>query len=216
MSARERARDRGQRHAERLSAALASELREARLAAGVSQRHVAQVTGLSQSRISRTERSSRRVLTIAELAVHAEALGLRLHVRTYPTGSPVRDAAQLALLKRFRSRVDERFTWRSEVPVGGQGDLRAWDVLLDCETPIAVDAETRLRDIQALQRRLELKWRDSRVPRLVLLVAGTHHNRRVIREHRAALLSTLPLDTADVLRALCAGEAPSKNGIVLL
>jgi len=79
-----------------------------------------------------------------------------------------------------------------------------------------VDAETRLRDVQALLRRLELKWRDSEVPRLVLLVAGTHHNRRVVREHRAALLSTLPLDTAQVLRALRAGEAPPQNGIVLL
>jgi hypothetical protein len=106
--------------------------------------------------------------------------------------------------------------WRSEVPVGGYGDLRAWDVVLDVGMLVAVDAETRLHDMQALQRRCETKLRDSGLGRLVLLVAATPHNRAVLRDHRIALASTFPLDTGEVMRALRAGTAPARNGVVVL
>jgi hypothetical protein len=151
-----------------------------------------------------------------ELAQHCAALGLRLSLRVYPDGSPVRDAAQLRLLERFRPIVASHFRWRSEVPVAGHDDLRAWDVVLDGPALIAVDAETRLRDVQAVQRRIELKRRDSGLPLVILLVASTHHNRSVLREYRAALASTFPLDTRVVLAALRAGRAPDGSGIVLL
>ena len=52
--------------------------------------------------------------------------------------------------------------------------------------------------------------------RIVLLLADTRHNRRVLREHREALRSTFPLDTRAVMAALRAGELPSANGIVVL
>ena len=81
---------------------------------------------------------------------------------------------------------------------------------------IGVDAETRLRDIQALQRRTELKWRDSGVDKVVLVVAATKHNRAVLREHRLALASTLPLDTGAIMASLGAGEPPRANGIAIL
>ena len=166
--------------------------------------------------VSRTERSLRPNVTVEEAALICASLGLRLYLRAYPVGSAVRDAAHLRLLARLRARVSTAFRWRTEVPVGGRGDLRAWDVVLDGPASIGVDAETRLHDIQALQRRLELKQRDSGVGRVILLVAATRHNRAVLREHRAALSSTLPLDTGEVLRALRAGEAPRDSGIVLL
>ena len=151
-----------------------------------------------------------------ELAQHCAALGLRLVVKAYPEGSPVRDAGQLRLLTRFRVAISDRFEWRTEVPVGGRGDLRAWDVVLDGPAVIGVDAETRLHDVQALQRRCELKWRDSRLSLIVLVVARTRHNRAVLREHRGALASTFPLDSGAILAALRAGEAPDANGIVLI
>jgi hypothetical protein len=102
------------------------------------------------------------------------------------------------------------------VPVGGTGDLRAWDALLESDRNIGIDAETRLHDLQALQRHTELKWRDSGVARVVLVVASTRHDRAVIREHRPALASTLPLDTAAVMWALRRGVAPRANGIVII
>ena len=95
------------------------------------------------------------------------------------------------------------------------GDPRAWDVVLDGPGTIGIDAETRLRDVQAIQRRSELKWRDAGLDRLVLLIAATHHNRVVIREHRAALASTFPADTAEVMTALRRGQLPARNGIVV-
>jgi transcriptional regulator with XRE-family HTH domain len=186
------------------------------MSAGVSQGHVAHVAGLSQTMVSRIERSQRTRLTIGEAAVMCAALGLRLHLKAYPEGLPVRDAAQLKLLARFRRQVSGTFGWRTEVPVGEQGDLRAWDVVLGASVGIGVDAETRLHDMQALQRRLELKLRDSAVGRVVLVISGTHHNRDVLRAHRSALMSTLPLDTAAVMRSLRAGDVPPHNGIVVL
>jgi transcriptional regulator with XRE-family HTH domain len=195
---------------------LGSELREARLAAGLSQRHVAGVAGLNQSRVSRTERAERVPARVDELAAHCAALGLRLSLKVYPEGPPVRDIAQLRLLERLRTRLHGSFSWHSEAPVGGPGDLRAWDVCLGGSGTIGVDAETRLHDLQALQRRCETKWRDSAVDRIVLLVASTRHNRRVLAEHREALRSTFPADTTEVMAALRAGRLPSSNGIVIL
>jgi transcriptional regulator with XRE-family HTH domain len=199
-----------------LRSSLVSELKEARLVAGVSQRHLAGATGLSQSMISRTERDVRAGLTIEELAIHAEVLGLRLHVRAYPAGSPVRDAAQLRLLARFRGCVGDGFRWRTEVPVTAGGDLRAWDVLLDGPGIVGIEAESRLHDIQATQRRVELKLRDGQAAVVILLVAETRHNRVVLGQHRAALLSTFPLSTGEVLKALRQGEMPTQSGIVVL
>ena len=87
---------------------------------------------------------------------------------------------------------------------------------LDGPGAVAIDAETRLRDMRSLQRRLELKWRVSGAPRLVLVALDSGHNRSVIREHRAALASTLPLDTQEVLAALRSGDAPRANGIAFM
>ena len=216
MATVDRARDRGHRQAGKLLRELGSELREARLAAGFSQRHVAQVAGLNQSRVSRTERVRRVPPGIDELAAHCAVLGLRLSLKAYPEGSPVRDVAQLRLLERLRARIDTRFRWRSEVPIGNAGDLRAWDVQLDGPGSIGIDAETRIYDIQALQRRTETKWRDSGVDRVVLLVASTRHNRNVLNEHRETLRSTFPSDTPEVMAALRRGRLPGNNGVVLL
>jgi hypothetical protein len=106
--------------------------------------------------------------------------------------------------------------WRTEVLIGGPGDLRAWEVVLDGPGSVGIDVETRLRDIQAIQRRCEAKYRDSGVDRVVLVIGDTRHNRSVLREHRAALFSTFPADTAEVRRALRQGLLPPRNGIVVI
>ncbi len=216
MATVDRTRDKGQRQSDKLVRAFGVELRDARLAAGLSQDHVAHVAGLTQSRVSRTERAERLPARVDELAAHCAALGLRLSLKAYPDGSPVHDVAQRGLLERFRGRLDPQFRWRTEVLVGGAGDLRAWDMQLDGPGSIGIDAETRLHDIQALQRRFEAKWRDSGVDRIVLLVASSRHNRRVLAEHRDALLSTFPADTPEIMAALRRGRLPGSNGIVIL
>ena len=212
----ERTRALGKRNASRIRQHLAGELRTARLAAGLSQRHVAGAAGTSQSQVSRTELGQAVGSSLEDLALHCAALGLRLDVRTFPIGSPVRDAGQLHLIERFRDEVHEIFGWATEVLVGRYGDMRAWDVFLSGPGTIGVDAETRLYDLQAIQRRCEAKARDSGVDRAVLLVAATRHNSRVLREHRQALRSTFPADGGEVLRALRRGMLPMRNGIVVL
>jgi hypothetical protein len=138
-------------------------------------------------------------------------------MRTYPDGDPVRDAGQLALLERFRQRLPGEGLWQTEVPLPIPGDRRAWDALLVFRGRRAgCEAETRLTDIQALERRLALKFRDGDVDVLILLVADTAANRRVMKMHREALRSLLPLDGWQVLRALRAGGLPDTNGLVLL
>ena len=128
----------------------------------------------------------------------------------------VRDAAQLDLLEKLRGRLGAGLGWKTEVLVGDYGDLRAWDAVIIGPTTVGIDAETRLRDIQALQRRTEAKWRDSAVHQVVLLVAATRHNRAVLREYRHALVSTFPLSSEAVMHELQAGRIPQANGIVLL
>lgn len=177
---------------------------------------VARTAGLRQSRISRTERAAGPAPRLDERAAHCAAVGLRLSVKAYPSGSALRDEGQLRLIARLRRFVGDGFRWRTEVPVAGPGDMRAWDVVLEGAATVAVDAETRLHDLQALQRRIELKWRDGSIPRLVLLVADTRHNRDVLRAHRAALLSTFPLGMRETAAALRAGQVPDANGILVL
>ena len=195
---------------------MASELRNARLAAGLTQAHVARTAGLTQAGVSRTESSRRETITLVELATHCAALGLRLSVKAYPDGSSVRDVAHLELLDRLRTLVCERYRWHAEAPIGRNGDLRAWDVLLDGPARIGVDAETRLHDIQALQRRTEAKARDSNVDHVVLLVSDTRHNRSVLRLYARALASTFPVDPSGTLAALRSGSDLAGNGVLKL
>lgn len=215
MATIQRARDIGRRNAQRLRQQVATELRDARLTAGVSQQRAATASGLSQSTVSRLEQAESGMTIEAATALGA-VLGYRLSVKLYPEGSPVRDAGQLQLIDRLRPHLHRVWRQATEALVGTRGDLRAWDLFLSGPGTVGIDAETRLYDLQALQRRCEAKARDSGADRIALLVADTRHNRRVLREHREALRSTFPLDTRAVMAALRAGELPSANGIVVL
>ena len=76
------------------------------------------------------------------------------------------------------------------------GDLRAWDAaLFGSSLRIGVDAETRLRDVQAVDRRVMLKLRDSGFDRAVLLVAATRSNRLAVAAARRCSPRELPVST---------------------
>ena len=82
--------------------------------------------------------------------------------------------AHIALLRRLQSALGPRVGWRTEVPLPGGGDRRAWDALIGVgATRIGVETETRARDAQSLQRRLALKKRDGGVDHVILLLADT-------------------------------------------
>jgi transcriptional regulator with XRE-family HTH domain len=201
----------------RLQADLGAELRDARLARGLRQLDVARAIAKSQARVSRVEHGRLADLSIAELARHAAAVGLRLHARLYPAGGGLRDAAQLDLLRHLRARIGDRWSWLLEAPLNIPGDLRAFDALLSGPTvTIAVEAITRLRDAQAQLRAAALKQRDGQVSRLVILIRATHSNREALASAADVLATNFPLGTRATLRALEAGADPGDNGIVLL
>jgi transcriptional regulator with XRE-family HTH domain len=196
------------------------EHRLARVAAGLSLRKVAAATGASHQQVLRLERGELRRVSIEELGSWFAVVGLDLGIRAFPAGDPIRDRAQLALLERFRARLHPSIRWRTEVPLPMDRDLRAWDADIRGSQPAAwrcrVDAETRVADAQALERRLTLKARDDPDGHLILLLAETRANRRAVGWLREGLRELLPLDPRQLLRALHAGDDPGGSGIVML
>lgn len=201
----------------RLQSDLRAALREARLARGLRQIDVARAIEVSHARISRVETGLLRDLAIADVARHGAAVGLRLHARFYPSCSGLRDAAQLDLLRRLRARIGGTWSWQLEAPVNVPGDMRAFDLLLTGGgRTVAVEAITRLRDAQAQLREATRKQRDGQIPRLVILVSATPHNRTALGSAGDVLATSFPLTSRPTLAALANGEDPGQNGIVLL
>lgn len=217
MSTRERRLDRGRRLSRRSLLAVGEELRETRIQASLTQRELSAAVGISSSEISRIERGESPHVACETLVVIAAALGIDMPLRAYPNGDPVRDAAQLALLARFRALLPASLRHRIEVPLGIPGDRRAWDVVIDGPGwSLPVEAETRFRDIQALQRKIALKCRDAGVDRVLLLVADTRHNRHVLRLAAVEFAAAFPVRGRDAVNSLSAGERPAGSSIVLL
>jgi len=217
VSTRERARDRGRRRGERLLATLLGEAREARIGLNLSQDDVGQAIGLSGSQYGLIERGGHPSVSFVTVAEILSVVGHELAARAYPSGGGLRDASQMALLDRLRRRVSSSWTWRSEVPMPIEADLRAWDAgLFAAGLRIGIDAETRLRDVQAVDRRVMLKLRDSGFDRAVLLVADTRTNRLALREATRALAANYPVSTRAALAALADGRDPGANCLVVL
>lgn len=193
---------------------LGRELRLARVARGLSQRLVAQAVGISQTQYSRIERGIYRTEVVV-LARISAAVGLDLSIRLYPGGEPIRDAAHVRLLERFRALVGEAWRWAAEVPLPMPGDRRAWDRLLTgAGIRIGIEAETRPTDMQDLQRRLALKKRDGGVDRLILVLPNTAWCRQLLRLND--IETTFPVPGAVALRALAAGRDPGGDAIILI
>jgi transcriptional regulator with XRE-family HTH domain len=203
--------------ARRIRFDLGREIRNARLDGATSLRDAAARVGISHSQLGRIERGQVRRLTVDQLSRACAAVGLALAVRGHPGSGAALDAAQLALLGRLRAQLPLGVAVRTEVPLPIPGDRRAWDTVLELDpNPTPVEAETRLRDIQALDRRVALKLRDSEFDLVLLLVNDTAHNRALLELHREDLRTSLPLDSRSILRALRKGRTPEASGIVVL
>jgi transcriptional regulator with XRE-family HTH domain len=206
----------GAKRSRHLRQRVSTDLGAARMSGGLSVRQVACIVGVSPHRIERAERGDPSALTIDLAARMAPVVGLQLAVNVYPSGDPIRDRAQLALIERFRPRLSRNLRWRTEVPMPIPGDLRAGDGVI--EGPfgsILVEAETRLTDIQAVERKAALKQRDLGTDRLILLVADTPNNRRVLKLH-PELRQRFPVGTRRCLGALARGGDPGGDSLVVL
>lgn len=185
---------------------------------GLSQRAIAEAAGLSGMQVSRIERGKARDLGLLSAFRLAGAVGLDLSFRAYPSGTPVRDAGHLRLLERACRSLAPTRSWQCETPLPIPGDQRTWDRVLRLgERTMALEEETRLSDLQSLQRRLLLKLRDDpSIRALALAVADTRHNRALLREFAGLLREDFPLDAAAIRRALAADTAPSANGLFVI
>lgn len=193
------------------------EFRSARVERGLSQQRVATAIGRSDAWVSWTESGRNASLTVVDLFAMLACVGREASLRVYLGAGGLRDGAQARLLARLRGQISPGWSWRTEVGMPIAGDLRAWDCVL--ERPgctIGIDAETRLRDFQAVDRRAMLKLRDSGVDRAVVLVPSTRANREAIREVAPVALANYPIPSRIALRALREGVDPGGNAIIVL
>jgi transcriptional regulator with XRE-family HTH domain len=195
---------------------LCAELDGARVAGGLSIREVARAVGVSPHRIERALLGESGALTIDLAARIAPVVGLQLAASLYPNGDSVRDQAQLRLLGRFRPRLHRSLSWRTEVPMPIAGDLRGADGVIDGDFgSILVEAEARVTDLQAVERKARLKQRDLGADRLILLIADTRNNRKVLDLH-PELREHFPISQRMCLAALARGENPGGDCLVVL
>ena len=157
------------------------------------------------------EHASAPAVSITEMARLLAVVGLELSSRAYPAGPPIRDTAHLALLERLRRVVPLTCAGRYEVPMGMPGNRRAWDAVLTIAGgEVAVEAETRLRDLQSLLRRIAGKLRDSHgLSVAILLLSNTRHNRRLLVDHGDVIASAFPAPGTEILRVLGVWRAAS-------
>lgn len=156
-------------------------------------------------------------VTLEDLAVACQVVGLDLVLKTYPSGLRIRGAGSLALLGDLRVLLPRSARWQTEVPIEIPGDQRSWDAVIGLDAiRIGVEAETRLRDIQAVKRRVSLKKRDGGVDRVILLVRASRSNLTVVRNLGADLRANFPVDSKTAVAALRAGRDPGGDALVLL
>ena len=201
----------------RIRLEIGTQIHDARLSAGVGQKTAGQAFDMSHSEFGRIERAALPNVTVEQLSRACAAVGLKLVVNAYPDGDPVRDRAHLALIGRLEARIATPLQIRTEVVMPLHGDRRAWDaVIAGPDGSIAVEAETRIRDVQALERRIGLKLRDGGLDRVILLVNATAANRRVMALHGTDLHRSFPRSGREILKTLSAGVIPSASGLLLL
>jgi transcriptional regulator with XRE-family HTH domain len=192
-------------------------LRLARVTAGLNLREVALAAGVSHNKVWRIERATTLDLSVLDLTRVAAVVGLDISLRFYPGGDPIRDAAHVQLLQRLRARIHPDLRWRTEVPLPIPGDGRAWDAAIaGVGFVIGVEAETRVRDAQAVARRVNLKQHDGELDHVILLVADTRANRLALQAARPELAEAFPITQRIALGALAEGRCPGGNSVIVL
>jgi transcriptional regulator with XRE-family HTH domain len=215
MTSRDSQIHRAARTADEDEARVRADIARSRRGAGLSHAEVGRRCGMSRTMVARAEAGTRPT-TIGEFARLGAAVGLDVRLRAYIAGDPICDAGQQRLLGRLRVRLGPSLGWGTEVPLAIEGDRRAWDaVIRGVRWMLAVEAETVLDDLQAVERRVALKQRDGGVDHVILLVADTRRNRRALAAAPHAFAG-FSRDARTVLRALGAGRDPGCSAVLIL
>lgn len=210
----------GLEQAQRIGERFGSEVRIARVSAGLSQRELARRAGLTQAFVSQIERG--RVIPAVESMVRlATVLGLVLSLRLFPgEGLKLRDSGQLTVALAIRKEVHASCRVRLEEPIAYGNDRRAADMVL--ETPIELvmlEIERGIVDFQAQYRAAQLKRaalseRLGRPVRLVIAVLDTRRNRELLRPHQEMIKTALPLSSRQIWAAVRSGEPIGGDGLL--
>jgi transcriptional regulator with XRE-family HTH domain len=209
---------RGRRNSDRVVRKLIGQLVERRVDGAVSQRTLARELGVSQAEVWRREHLVRpSSISFADISEMASVLGLELGAGLYPAGDPIRDRGHVALGRRFRILLASRIRAQSEVLLPNPNDLRAWDLLLHIGPQVVgVELETRIRDVQALARRLRERERDGGAAQILLVLADTATNRRLVSELSDVLGPRWATGRRVLMAALRKGEPLPGSGIILV
>jgi transcriptional regulator with XRE-family HTH domain len=217
MATRETRRQRGRRQGDMIVRRLATELRTARLTAGLSQEALAELAGWTQTEISRFERNLFTNVSVPRVAQLAAVVGLDMSATLHVFAEPVADRGQQAAIERFLTHVSPSYRRAREVLLPNPGDRRSWDLLLRLDAQrVGVEVETRIRDIQVLVRRIRERERDGGVDEILIVVSDTAHNRALVAELRDALGSRFATTPRVLLAALRAGAVLPGSGVILV
>jgi transcriptional regulator with XRE-family HTH domain len=217
VAGHEKRTKRAERQARLIISDLGRELRLARLSHDLSRRTAAQAAGFSHTKWGRIERGVMTDVGLLDIARALAIVGLDVHARAYPSGHPLRDQAHARLLEELRRHLGKVAEWRREVPLPNPGDRRAWDAMIGlARVRIGVEAETRARDAQELERRLNTKRRDGGVDHVILLLSDTRHNRTFLRAAGPGFLALFDVDGRTALRRLEQSQDPGGSSIILL
>ncbi len=197
---------------------LVGELQAARQTLNVSQRTLARELGCAQSEVWRFENLVKAdALSLVRIAEIASLLGLELAASLHPIGDPIRDRGHQALLARFRTRLSPSIRVVAEAPLPLPGDRRSWDMLLRIvDQLVGLEAETRVRDVQSLTRHVRERERDGGVDELLLVLAESVVNRRLLPQLLDALGPRFSTSPRAVLRALGEGRPIPGSSVLLI
>ena len=217
MATRQTRLDLGRQRGVKLTTMALTELRAARITAGVSQRALAGQLGWLQSRYSEFERGTRPT-TLHDVCLVAALLGLQPSLQLHAQDEPIRDRGHSRLIERFRSRLSPGWQVLVEAPFPNLGDLRSWDLLLILggEHRIGVEAETRVRDQQDLVRRIRQRELHGGADQILIVLSDSAHNRRQAPGLRQALGERYATQQASVLDALASGRPINGSGLLLI
>jgi transcriptional regulator with XRE-family HTH domain len=213
----------GRRRASDLVSRFGAELRLARRAAGLTQRQLAMLVGVSQPFVSLVELGLRRPDWPTACAM-CLAVGHDLSVRLFPSRRiGLRDSGQFADVQDIVVQAHSSWHARMEHPVSRSAtDLRAADlVLIGSAEVIHLEVERGIVDFQAQLRSAQLKRAAlaellERPVRLVIAIPGTRRMREKVAALEPALRVALPLPSARVWRSIRTGAPLGDDGLLFI